>query len=63
MPARYPLAVLVNPGSSMVAAGWCWQSEFLAVGSMVVLSIFLRERESPEPKPVGAPHPATDHQD
>ena len=25
-----------------------WQSEFLAVGSMVVLSIFLRQRGSPE---------------
>ena len=36
-----------------------WQSEFLAVGSMVVLSIFLRERGSPESKPVGAPHSAT----
>ena len=36
-----------------------WQSEFLAVGSMVVLSIYLRERGSPESKPVGAPHPAT----
>ncbi len=31
-----------------------WQSEFLAVGSMVVLSVFLRERGSPESKPVGA---------
>jgi hypothetical protein len=36
-----------------------WQSEFLAVGSMVVLSIFLRERGSPESKPVGAAHSAT----
>jgi hypothetical protein len=36
-----------------------WQSEFLAVGSMVVLSIFLRQRGSPESKPVGAPHEAT----
>jgi hypothetical protein len=32
-----------------------WQSEFLAVGSMVVLSIYLRQRGSPESKPVGAP--------
>jgi hypothetical protein len=29
-----------------------WQSEFLAVGSIVVLSIFLRQRGSPESKPV-----------
>jgi hypothetical protein len=36
-----------------------WQSEFLAVGSMVVLSIYLRQRGSPESKPVGAPHAAT----
>lgn len=33
-----------------------WQSEFLAVGSMVVLTIFLRERGSKESKPVATPH-------
>ncbi|HST66695.1 MAG TPA: DUF6766 family protein [Mycobacteriales bacterium] len=36
-----------------------WQSEFLAVASMVVLSIYLRQRGSPESKPVGAAHGAT----
>jgi hypothetical protein len=36
-----------------------WQSEFLAVGSMAVLAIYLRQRGSPESKPVGAPHTAT----
>ncbi len=36
-----------------------WQSEFLAVGAMAVLSIYLRQRGSPESKPVGAPHEAT----
>jgi hypothetical protein len=36
-----------------------WQSEFLAVASMVTLSIYLRQRGSPESKPVGAPHSAT----
>jgi hypothetical protein len=36
-----------------------WQSEFLAVGSMVILSVFLRQRGSPESKPVGAPHAET----
>ena len=36
-----------------------WQSEFLAVGSMAVLAIYLRERGSPESKPVGAPHDST----
>lgn len=33
-----------------------WQSELLAVGSMIALSIYLRQRGSPESKPVGAPH-------
>jgi len=37
-----------------------WQSEFLAIGSMAVLSIYLRQRGSPESKPVGAPHITTD---
>lgn len=36
-----------------------WQSEFLAVGAMVVFSIFLRQRGSPESKPVDAPHSET----
>jgi len=36
-----------------------WQSEFLAVGSMAVLSIYLRQRGSPESKPVGTAHVAT----
>ncbi|HEX9962887.1 MAG TPA: DUF6766 family protein, partial [Pyrinomonadaceae bacterium] len=36
-----------------------WQSEFLAVGMMVVLSIWLRQRGSPESKPVDAPHSQT----
>ena len=36
-----------------------WQSEFLAVGSMAVFTIYLRQRGSPESKPVGAPHDET----
>lgn len=36
-----------------------WQSEFLAIFAMVVLSIFLRQRGSPESKPVDAPHSQT----
>jgi hypothetical protein len=36
-----------------------WQSEFLAVGSMAVLSIYLRERGSSQSKPVGEPHEST----
>ena len=36
-----------------------WQSEFLAVAAIVLLSIFLRQQGSPESKPVAAPHSAT----
>jgi hypothetical protein len=36
-----------------------WQSEFLAVGSMVTLSIYLRQQGSSQSKPVGASHAAT----
>ena len=36
-----------------------WQSEFLAVGSFVALTVFLRQRGSTQSKPVGAPHDAT----
>ena len=36
-----------------------WQSEFLAIGAMVLLSIHLRQRGSPESKPVDAPHSQT----
>ena len=36
-----------------------WQSEMLAVGSMVIFTVYLRQRGSPESKPVGAPHAAT----
>ncbi|HEV3480026.1 MAG TPA: DUF6766 family protein [Gaiellaceae bacterium] len=36
-----------------------WQSEFLAVGTMAVFTIYLRQRGSPESKPVGAPHSET----
>jgi hypothetical protein len=33
-----------------------WQSEFLSVFSIVVLTIFLRQKGSPESKPVDAPY-------
>jgi hypothetical protein len=36
-----------------------WQSEFLAVGTMAAFTIYLRQRGSPESKPVGAPHEET----
>ncbi len=36
-----------------------WQSEFLAIAAVVVLSIYLRQRGSPESKPVDSPHEET----
>ncbi|HET6357399.1 DUF6766 family protein [Streptomyces sp.] len=36
-----------------------WQSELLAVASMAILSVYLRQRGSPESKPVGAAHTST----
>jgi Domain of unknown function (DUF6766) len=36
-----------------------WQSEFLAVAALTVLGIWLRQRGSPESKPVAAPHAQT----
>ncbi|MEU4215779.1 DUF6766 family protein [Actinoplanes sp. NPDC026623] len=36
-----------------------WQSELLAVASMAILAIFLRQRGSSQSKPVGSPHTAT----
>jgi uncharacterized protein (DUF486 family) len=36
-----------------------WQSEFLAVAALAVLGIWLRQRGSPESKPVAAPHAQT----
>jgi hypothetical protein len=36
-----------------------WQSEFLAVGSMAVFSVYLRHRGSPESKAVGESHATT----
>ncbi|MFI8199489.1 DUF6766 family protein [Streptomyces sp. NPDC085942] len=36
-----------------------WQSELLAVASMAILSVYLRQRGSPESKPVGSAHIST----
>ena len=36
-----------------------WQSEFLAVGTLAVLAVYLRQRGSPQSKPVGEPHSST----
>ena len=37
-----------------------WQSELLAVGSMTIFAVFLRQRGSPESKKVGTPHHETE---
>jgi hypothetical protein len=56
---------LISWGEYLVSADFWnrtlqnWQSEFLAVGSMIALSVYLRQRGSPESKPVGTPHDAT----
>lgn len=36
-----------------------WQSEFLSIAAMVLLSVFLRQKGSPESKPVDSPHSET----
>jgi len=36
-----------------------WQSEFLSVAAIVFLTIYLRQKGSPESKPVDAPHSET----
>jgi hypothetical protein len=36
-----------------------WQSELLAVASMAIFAIYLRQRGSSQSKPVGSPHTAT----
>ena len=56
-----PLSLVEYAGSSRF---WFeslqnWQSEFLAVAALAVLGIFLRQRGSPESKPVAAPHSRT----
>ncbi|WP_455359593.1 DUF6766 family protein [Streptomyces sp. SYSU K21746] len=36
-----------------------WQSELLAVAAMAILAVYLRQRGSPESKPVGTAHSST----
>ncbi|GAB3520465.1 hypothetical protein GCM10027402_08810 [Arthrobacter monumenti] len=66
--AEQQLANLQDPGTWLTYLGspdfWGrtlqnWQSEFLAVLSMAVLAVYLRQRGSPESKPVGEPHSST----
>ena len=69
--AEYSSEQLVHGGRAVSAIGYLgtsqfwfeslqnWQSEFLAVGALITLSIFLRQRGSPESKPVAASHSET----
>ena len=64
--ARHQQPLQTLPETLMNAEFWYesfqnWQSEFLSIGVLIVLGIFLRERGSPESKPVAAPHAATGH--
>jgi Domain of unknown function (DUF6766) len=46
-------------GHFLEATAENWQSEFFAVAAVALLGIRLRERGSPESKPVAAPHTQT----
>ena len=56
-----PLGIMGYFGSSAFASATFenWQSEFLAVLMLVVLSIFLRQKGSPQSKPLAAPNSKT----
>jgi hypothetical protein len=56
-----PLATYVGSSRFWFESFQNWQSEFLSLAAMVVLSIFLRQRGSPESKPVAAPTWETGH--
>jgi hypothetical protein len=55
----------ISPGAFLRSADFWfqslqnWQSEFLAVAAIVFLSIYLRQRGSPQSKPVAAAHAET----
>lgn len=61
MHGQRPVSILEHLGTAQF---WFeslqnWQSEFLSTAVLVVLSIFLRFKGSPESKPVAAPHSET----
>lgn len=56
--ARSALAYLADP-QLWFESFQNWQSEFLSTAVLVVLSIFLRQQNSPESKPVAAPNAKT----
>jgi hypothetical protein len=55
----------VSPGQFLGTADFWfqsmqnWQSEFLAVGALIVLGVVLRQHASPQSKPVTTPHSQT----
>lgn len=61
-----PLAEKMGLGEYFLSADFWnrslqnWQSEFLAIASMAILSVYLRQRGSPESKPVGSAHSVSD---
>jgi uncharacterized protein DUF6766 len=57
--ASQDLLQFVGSGQFWFESFQNWQSEFLAVLSIVVLTIVLRYRGSPQSKPVAAPHSKT----
>jgi hypothetical protein len=59
-PARTMVETLLEP-EFWYESFQNWQSEFLSIAVLVVLGIYLRERGSPESKPVAAPHHETGH--
>lgn len=59
--AAQPLLQFVGSSEFWFQSLQNWQSEFLAILSIVVLTVFLRQRGSPQSKPVAAPHSDTGH--
>ncbi|WP_341836661.1 DUF6766 family protein [Chitinophaga pollutisoli] len=58
LPTESAAAYLANP-KFWFESFQNWQSEFLSVAAIVILSIWLRQFGSPESKPVDAPHAET----
>ena len=54
-----PFGAYIVSASFVSAVFENWESEFLSTAVLVVLSIFLRQRNSPESKALDAPHRAT----
>ena len=54
-----PIAEYLASGQFWFESLQNWQSEFLSLAVMIVFAIFLRQRGSPESKPVDHPHRET----